>query len=331
MKMKDNVCNGHSLLAKDIKRLINTSDKSYNIEKKNDISYLLNFKKNDKHSIYNNLSTTMNDNDSSTKMNDNDSSTKMNDNDSSTKMNDNDSSTKMNDNDSSTTMNDNDSSTTINDTGLEYEENHTHILSKNAIDAIDYYTGGFEYRKLNSALRENLPLNDEMLKVISGLNELFTKKTSTDRIIKTFRGVFVETDLSHINEGDTVEIKGYLSTSRLLKVANLFMGDESENKGKAELNIIFGKSSYYIAEHSRCDYEEEELYPHGLKLKKVFQYHDGKKQLNVLEEVAITAPNNGDVGISLDLATDRKTDSSAKHSLLRSNSLPSQKVVTPIG
>ncbi len=164
-----------------------------------------------------------------------------------------------------------------------------HVCSKKAKDAIIKYTGS-EFVRLNYFLRTGLPLNGTLQEIVDGLNEVYAKNTNSDYVLKTFRGVSHKTELSKAKEGDIITIKGYLSTSRDVKVAKMFttldFGVILNSNAKGELDIIFGKNHCDISGLSEHKDEQEELYPHGAKFRKVFQCNHENVTINVLEEVS---------------------------------------------
>ncbi len=164
-----------------------------------------------------------------------------------------------------------------------------HACSKKAKDAIIKYTGS-EFVRLNYFLRESLPLNGSLQEIVDGLNEVYAKNVNSDYVLKTFRGGPNKTHLSKAKEGDIITVKGYLSTSRDVEVAKMFtmldFGVVFNSNAKGELDIIFGKSHCDISGLSKHKYEQEELYPHGVTFRKVFQCNHKNITINVLEEVS---------------------------------------------
>ena len=158
------------------------------------------------------------------------------------------------------------------------EHEYANVFSKNAKSAIQLYTG-CEYRQLNDALRNSLPLNGTMQEIIEGLNEVFSKNPNFGSVLRTYRGVPHKTNLSDLKEGEVCTVKGYLSTSRNKDIANGFKGERGE-----ELNVIFGRNHCDMSKYSEFPNEEEELYPHGVKMRKLFQYDLGGVHINILEE-----------------------------------------------
>ncbi|WP_215256521.1 ADP-ribosyltransferase, partial [Escherichia coli] len=159
------------------------------------------------------------------------------------------------------------------------EHEYANVFSKNAKSAIQLYTG-CEYRQLNDALRNSLPLNGAMQEIIEGLNEVFSKNPNFGSVLRTYRGVPHKTNLSDLKEGEVCTVKGYLSTSRNKDIANGFKGERGE-----ELNVIFGRNHCDMSKYSQFPNEEEELYPHGVKMRKLFQYDLGGVHINILEEL----------------------------------------------
>ncbi|WP_097456987.1 ADP-ribosyltransferase [Escherichia coli] len=159
------------------------------------------------------------------------------------------------------------------------EHEYANVFSKSAKSAIELYTG-CEYRQLNDALRNSLPLNGTMQEIIKGLNEVFSKNPNFGSVLRTYRGVPHKTNLSDLKEGEVCTVKGYLSTSRNKDIANDFKGERG-----GELNVIFGRSHCDMSKYSELPYEEEELYPHGVKMRKLFQYDLGGVHINILEEL----------------------------------------------
>ncbi len=149
------------------------------------------------------------------------------------------------------------------------ENEYANVFSKNAKSAIKLYTG-CEYRQLNDALRNSLPLNGTMQEIIEGLNEVFSKNPNFGSVLRTYRGVPHKTNLSDLKEGEVCTVKGYLSTSRNKDIANCFKGVRG-----GELNVIFGRNHCDMSKYSEVPGEEEELYPHGVKMRKLFQYDLG--------------------------------------------------------
>lgn len=159
------------------------------------------------------------------------------------------------------------------------EHEYANVFSKSAKSAIELYTG-YEYKQLNDALRNSLPLNGAMQEIIKGLNEVFSKNPNFGSVLRTYRGVPHKTNLSDLKEGEVCTVKGYLSTSRNKDIANGFKG-----KRGGELNVIFGRNHCDMSKYSKFPGEEEELYPHGVKVKKLFQYDLGGVHINILEEL----------------------------------------------
>lgn len=161
----------------------------------------------------------------------------------------------------------------------ENESEYANVFSKSAKSAIELYTG-CEYRQLNDALRNSLPLNGTMQEIIKGLNEVFSKNPNFGSVLRTYRGVPHKTNLSDLKEGEVCTVKGYLSTSRNKDIANGFKGERG-----GELNVIFGRNHCDMSKYSKYSDEEEELYPHGVKMRKLFQYDFGGVHINILEEL----------------------------------------------
>ena len=161
---------------------------------------------------------------------------------------------------------------------------YANVFSNNAESAIRLYTG-FEYKKLNKALRNSLPLNGTMQEIIDGLNEMFSKNPNFGSVLRTYRGVPHKTNLSDLKEGEVCTVKGYLSTSRDKNVANNFINGNSGG----ELNVIFGRNHCDVSKYSNYPHEKEELYPHGVKMRKLFQYDLGMLHINILEESVETS------------------------------------------
>ncbi len=159
------------------------------------------------------------------------------------------------------------------------EHEYANVFSKSAKSAIELYTG-CGYRQLNDALRNSLPLNGTMQEIIKGLNEVFSKNPNFGSVLRTYRGVPHKTNLSDLKEGEVCTVKGYLSTSRNKDIANDFKGERG-----GELNVIFGRNHCDMSKYSEFPYEEEELYPHGVKIRKLFQYDLGGVHINILEEL----------------------------------------------
>ncbi len=159
------------------------------------------------------------------------------------------------------------------------EHEYANVFSKSAKSAIELYTG-CEYRQLNDALRNSLPLNGTMQEIIKGLNEVFSKNPNFGSVLRTYRGVPHKTNLSDLKEGEVCTVKGYLSTSRNKDIANGFKGERG-----GELNVIFGRNHCDMSKYSEFPDEEEELYPHGVKMRKLFQYDLGGVHINILEEL----------------------------------------------
>lgn len=159
------------------------------------------------------------------------------------------------------------------------EHEYANVFSKRAKSAIELYTG-CEYRQLNDALRNSLPLNGTMQEIIKGLNEVFSKNPNFGSVLRTYRGVPHKTNLSDLKEGEVCTVKGYLSTSRNKDIANGFKGERG-----GELNVIFGRNHCDMSKYSEFPDEEEELYPHGVKMRKLFQYDLGGVHINILEEL----------------------------------------------
>ena len=159
------------------------------------------------------------------------------------------------------------------------EHEYANVFSKSAKSAIELYTG-CEYRQLNDALRNSLPLNGTMQEIIKGLNEVFSKNPNFGSVLRTYRGVPHKTNLSDLKEGEVCTVKGYLSTSRNKDIANGFKGERG-----GELNVIFGRNHCDMSKCSEFPDEEEELYPHGVKMRKLFQYDLGGVHINILEEL----------------------------------------------
>ncbi len=159
------------------------------------------------------------------------------------------------------------------------EHEYANVFSKSAKSAIELYTG-CEYRQLNDALRNSLPLNGTMQEIIKGLNEVFSKNPNFGSVLRTYRGVPHKTNLSDLKEGEVCTVKGYLSTSRNKDIANGFKGERG-----GELNVIFGRNHCDMSKYSKFPDEEEELYPHGVKMRKLFQYDLGGIHINILEEL----------------------------------------------
>ncbi|MFL9164937.1 ADP-ribosyltransferase [Escherichia coli] len=159
------------------------------------------------------------------------------------------------------------------------ESEYANVFSNNAESAIRLYTG-LEYKKLNKALRNSLPLNGTMQEIIDGLNEMFSKNPNFGSVLRTYRGVPHKTNLSALKEGEVCTVKGYLSTSRDKDVANDFI----KGKSGGGLNVIFGRNHCDMSKYSNYPYEKEELYPHGVKMRKLFQYDLGGIHINILEE-----------------------------------------------
>ncbi|ENY9402732.1 ADP-ribosyltransferase [Salmonella enterica] len=181
------------------------------------------------------------------------------------------------------------------------ENEYANTYSAKAICALEKYTGT-GYLELNNALRNSLPLDGTMQEVIKGLNEIFAKNPDFGSLLKTFRGVSHKTNLSALKEGEIEVIKGYLSTSRDVNVANNFRGMDGE-----ELNIFFGKSHCDLSKKSKYPFEQEELYPHGIKVRKLFQHDLGKMRINIFEEVTKESTSVRKTGAALDLATEKET------------------------
>ncbi|EAB4961044.1 hypothetical protein EG494_19110 [Salmonella enterica] len=180
------------------------------------------------------------------------------------------------------------------------ENEYANTYSAKAICALEKYTGT-GYLELNNALRNSLPLDGTMQEVIKGLNEIFAKNPDFGSLLKTFRGVSHKTNLSALKEGEIEVIKGYLSTSRDVNVANNFRG-----MGGEELNIFFGKSHCDLSKKSKYPFEQEELYPHGIKVRKLFQHDLGKMRINIFEEVTKESTSVRKTGAALDLATEKE-------------------------
>lgn len=177
------------------------------------------------------------------------------------------------------------------------------IYSNKAGVALKTYSKTFgNYKKLNSALRNDLPLNKKLQETNEGLREVFDYNANTGYTLKTFRAAKKKTQLSSIKEGETGLIKGYLSTSRDINVAK---GFGREKKG--EFNILFGKSHVDISKYANDPEEQEELYPHGVIFKKLFQHDLGDKRINVLEEVSAEPTSERKASAALDLATEKET------------------------
>lgn len=176
------------------------------------------------------------------------------------------------------------------------ENEYANVLSNNAKSAIFRYTG-WEYSELNNALRNSLPINGTMQEIIDGLNEMFSKNPNFGSVLRTYRGVSHKTNLSDLKEGEVCTVKGYLSTSRNKKVANGFKGVSG-----GELNFIFGRSHCDISKYSLFANEEEELYPHGVKMRKLFQYDLGDVHINILEESVENSVSIRRVKSALDVA-----------------------------
>ena len=176
------------------------------------------------------------------------------------------------------------------------EHEYANVFSKKAKSAIQLYTG-CEYRQLNDALRNSLPLNGTMQEIIEGLNEVFSKNPNFGSVLRTYRGVPHKTNLSDLKEGEVCTVKGYLSTSRNKDIANGFKGERGE-----ELNLIFGRSHCDMSKYSEFPNEEEELYPHGVKMRKLFQYNLGGVHINILEELNESPVSIRRVTSALDIA-----------------------------
>lgn len=175
-----------------------------------------------------------------------------------------------------------------------------HVCSKKAKNAIKEYTGAVAVsQKLNHFLKTGLPLDGTMQEIVEGLNEVFSKNPNSDYVLKTFNGSPHKTRLSEVKEGETIVVKGYLSTSRDVNVAHYFMGgfdiiDKFDFpffvlprlNTEGELNVIFGKSHCDISGLSVFKGEQEELYPHGVEFRKLFQCVHKGITINVLEEVS---------------------------------------------
>ncbi|HAV9130737.1 TPA: hypothetical protein JLE90_004809 [Escherichia coli] len=159
------------------------------------------------------------------------------------------------------------------------ENEYVNVFSNNAKSAIRRYTG-CEYSELNNALRNSLPINGSMQEIIDGLNEMFSKNPNFGSVLRTYRGVPHKTNLSDLKEGEVCTVKGYLSTTRDKNIANGFKGVSG-----GELNVIFGENHCDISKYSHFANEEEELYPHGVKMRKLFQYDLGDVHINILEEL----------------------------------------------
>ncbi|ENJ4210998.1 hypothetical protein AB1D78_004084 [Escherichia coli] len=173
-----------------------------------------------------------------------------------------------------------------------------HVCSEKAINAIKKYTGA-ECQNLNYFLEAGLPLDETMQEIVEGLNEAFSKNPNSDYVLKTFSGSPHKTRLSEVKEGETIVVKGYLSTSRDVNVAHFFRVDIEDFEkidffpllalptlAKGELNVIFGKSHSDISGLSVFKIEKEELYPHGVEFRKLFQCNHKGITINVLEEVS---------------------------------------------
>ncbi|EBJ0540267.1 hypothetical protein DNH65_19625 [Salmonella enterica] len=176
------------------------------------------------------------------------------------------------------------------------EHEYANVFSKNAKSAIQLYTG-CEYRQLNDALRNSLPLNGTMQEIIEGLNEVFSKNPNFGSVLRTYRGVPHKTNLSDLKEGEVCTVKGYLSTSRNKDIANGFKGEHG-----GELNVIFGRNHCDMSKYSKFPGEDEELYPHGVKMRKLFQYDLGGVHINILEELSENPVSIHRVTSALDVA-----------------------------
>ncbi|HAG1892142.1 TPA: hypothetical protein G8W59_004206 [Salmonella enterica] len=161
---------------------------------------------------------------------------------------------------------------------------YANICSARANDALQQYTGN-TYKELNNALRNNLTLRGTMQEIKKGLDEIFAKNPNFGSLLKTFRGVPHKTNISHLKEGEIIEISGFLSTSRDIKVANDFASG-IDNSMDGELNIIFGMNHKDVSSVSLYPFEQEELYPHGTKFMKLFQHDIDGVRVNILEEVS---------------------------------------------
>ncbi|EER9981224.1 hypothetical protein AAET14_004440 [Escherichia coli] len=171
-----------------------------------------------------------------------------------------------------------------------------HVCSEKAKNAIKEYTGA-GHKNLNYFLKTGLPLDGTMQEIVEGLNEVFSKNPNSDYVLKTFNGSPHKTRLSEVKEGETIVVKGYLSTSRDVNVAHSFMEEFEEFEifpvfalptlnAEGELNVIFGKSHCDISGLSVFKREKEELYPHGVEFRKLFQCVHKGITINVLEEVS---------------------------------------------